>query len=132
MNQQGENRHLWKKGQSGNPAGRPVGSRQKLADSFLKDLEADWSKNGEATLPLARMADPMRYAQMVASILPKDVQVSVSQSDASGADMLAWPIMREALTAISGAIGDGAKPEDVIAVMVDAVRGHFAKVIDGR
>jgi hypothetical protein len=33
-------------GQSGNPAGRPKGSRNKLAEGFVAALYDDWSEHG--------------------------------------------------------------------------------------
>ena len=36
---------LWKPGQSGNPAGRPVGARNRLAETFLEDLYRDWQEH---------------------------------------------------------------------------------------
>ena len=40
--------HRWLPGQSGNPAGRPVGSRQKLAEQYLRDLYEFWQEIGPA------------------------------------------------------------------------------------
>jgi hypothetical protein len=38
------------KGQSGNPAGRPRGSRSKFGEAFLAELYADWIENGAAVI----------------------------------------------------------------------------------
>ena len=67
----------FKPGQSGNPAGRPKGSRQKLADSFLADLAEHWSKNGKTALEEAYKKNPVEYVRVVASLLPKNVAVDV-------------------------------------------------------
>ena len=68
---------LFKPGQSGNPAGRPKGSRQKLAESFLADLAAHWSLNGKTALQAAYEKNPVEYVRVVASLLPKNVAVDV-------------------------------------------------------
>ena len=68
---------LFKPGQSGNPAGRPKGSRQKLAESFLADLAAHWSENGKDALQEAYEKNPVEYVRVVASLLPKNVAVDV-------------------------------------------------------
>src|SRR6266487_349484 len=35
--------HRWLPGESGNPAGRPVGARQKLAEAIIRDICEDWN-----------------------------------------------------------------------------------------
>lgn len=63
----------WKPGQSGNPAGRPKGSRHKLEETFLADLLASWQEKGKEALEQAIEKDPVAYVKTVASLMPKQV-----------------------------------------------------------
>lgn len=65
-------------GQSGNPAGRPKGSRNKLGEAFIADLHEDWTENGKAALVACRTENPAAYVKVVASLLPKDVNLNVN------------------------------------------------------
>jgi len=65
--------HLWKPGQSGNPAGRPKGARNKLEECFLADLLASWEEIGQSALAAAAEDDPASYVKIVASLMPKKV-----------------------------------------------------------
>ena len=69
---------MFKPGESGNPAGRPKGSRNKLSERFISDLHSVWEERGIECL--IRMAEekPDRFAQMVSKILPRDFQVTVA------------------------------------------------------
>jgi len=61
--------------------GRPKGSRNKLGEHFIADLYADWQEHGAATLVEVRETKPDQYLKVVASILPKDLNVNVSRMD---------------------------------------------------
>lgn len=69
----------WQPGQSGNPAGRPKGSRNKLAEAFVADVMSDWEQHGPSAIVAMREKNPADYVRVVASIIPKDVTVSVSE-----------------------------------------------------
>ena len=68
---------LFKPGQSGNPAGRPVLSRNKLGERFVEDLYLDWREHGAEVIEAVRVNDPSTYLKVVASLLPKDVHINV-------------------------------------------------------
>lgn len=65
---------------AGNP-GRPKGSRNKLGEQFIEDLYADWQEHGVVTLARVREEKPDQYLKVVASILPKDLNVNINQMD---------------------------------------------------
>jgi len=71
----------WLPGQSGNPAGRPKGARSKLGEAFIEDMLADWEANGPAAIVKVRTEKPDAYLKVVASILPKDLNVNFNPAD---------------------------------------------------
>jgi hypothetical protein len=64
-------------GNKGGP-GRQRGSRQKLTEKFLTDLEQDWRKHGKAAIEKAREAEPMQYCTMVGRLLPKHIDANLN------------------------------------------------------
>lgn len=68
----------WKAGETGNPRGRPRGRRDAITNAFLKNLEADWRENGVKALIDARTKSPVEYVKLVASLLPKNVELDAS------------------------------------------------------
>ena len=71
------NTGLFVQGVSGNPAGRPRGSRNKLGEQFIADLYDHWQKEGIAVLERAAKEKPADYLKVIASILPRDIKVSL-------------------------------------------------------
>ena len=68
----------FKPGQSGNPAGRPKGSRNKLSEAVINDILLDWELNGSHAIEETRKKCPAQYLRIVAGIIPKEYEAKNS------------------------------------------------------
>jgi hypothetical protein len=67
--------------QTGNiGGGRPRGSRNKLGEAFIRDVEAIWNERGAVVLRECAESDPAAFCRIVAGLLPRDVDISVVHS----------------------------------------------------
>ena len=76
----------------GNFKGRPRGARSKLGEEFLSAMHADFAKHGSATIQMVRQERPHDYLKVVASVLPKEMNVTTSQLEEMSDDDLALGI----------------------------------------
>ena len=119
--------------QRGNP-GRPKGSRNKLAEAFVADLYDDWQEHGLAAIQEVRATKPDAYLKVIASLLPKDVNLTTRSLDDLSDDQLmrklamltemARPLLAKLPTVIDVTTGTPAEPQDaVVAVAPDDING---------
>ncbi|MEM9122180.1 MAG: hypothetical protein AAGB03_02555 [Pseudomonadota bacterium] len=62
--------------------GRPLGARNRLGAAFLQALQDDFDDHGEAAIAAVRSDKPLDYLKIIASILPKDLAVSIEMNEA--------------------------------------------------
>lgn len=101
----------FKKGQSGNPAGRAKGSRNKLAEAFWTDFAAAWEANGKAALTDVAANDPSTFVRVAASLMPKETEVTLRRVTAKE-----LPDDELAAIAVGGGDGADAPPVDPMTV----------------
>ena len=66
------------KGVSGNPAGRPMNSRQKLTEGFINDLSKYYEVEGASLIKRVGDEQPAMLLQVIARLLPKDISLNVT------------------------------------------------------
>ena len=82
------------RGESGNTAGRPKGARSKLSDAFLKALADDFLEHGEGVIQKVRAERPHDYLKIIASSLPKQIDLSPEKTAAELTDAELMAIVR--------------------------------------
>src|SRR5262245_30508308 len=96
----------YKPGQSGNPAGRPAGARNRLQSGFLADVLAAWERDGKAALEIMFKEKPAEFCKMIAGLMPKEVALDVTALAAMSDEELAERLERierlEAMMLVAG------------------------------
>jgi hypothetical protein len=114
----------WKPGQSGNPNGRPVGSRTAFSNAFMRDLAETWADHGRRAMEITAKTQPEVFFGTCARLLPRDVAISI-QANAPSLE----PADLEILRAIKQAIPDANErtPGEVLQFALEAIRAHGAQ-----
>src|SRR5262245_32745397 len=80
--QQGASTHmpanLWQPGQSGNPAGRTRGSRNKLSEEVICALLRDFRLHGQKAVARVRQTQPAAYLKVLALLVTREHRVEHS------------------------------------------------------
>ena len=92
--------HWFKPGQSGNPGGKPLGTRNKLQGSFLSALADDFEAHGKQAIEECRTQNPAAYIKTIASLMPKELEITRPLQDLTDDELDgAIALLRERLAA---------------------------------
>src|SRR5580693_8081982 len=121
------NGRMWPPGVSGNPNGRPIGSRTVFSQSFLKDLASVWAERGRAAMEKTAIDQPGVFFATCARLIGPEVKLTIEQS----ARQEDWQVMREIVAAVRQAIPDASSkpPGAVLEHVLSGLRQADAKLI---
>src|SRR6516225_4916407 len=117
------NGRMWQPGQSGNPNGRPVGSRTAFSAAFCKDLAEVWSKEGREAMVKTAKTNPAVFFATCARLIGPEVKLTIEQQQQGNLSPAEWNLMLEIVDAVRQAIPDasnrapGAVPEHVLGAL---------------
>ena len=94
-------------GVSGNPGGYAKGKRNKLNAQCLDDMAEAWGRDGKAALARMAQEDPVAFVKAFVALIPKDMNVAVT-------DMTYDEAVRLLLNGGRAADGDAERAPDTV------------------
>jgi hypothetical protein len=126
------NGRMWPPGVSGNPNGRPVGSRTAFSAGFLRDLAEVWQSHGRDTMVHTAKTQPATFFAVCSRLIGPEVKLTIEQRLPGNLSMEDWTIMREIIASVRQAIPDAAnRPAGaVLEHVLSALKASDAKVLN--
>ena len=74
----------WPPGKSGNPAGKPPGTRTAFSQGFIRDFALVWAEEGLDAVRKVAKKSPEAFVAIAARICPNDVRLTLEQAIPGG------------------------------------------------
>jgi hypothetical protein len=120
----------WKPGQSGNPKGRPKQQpnvdRAGLEAEYVASFAEHFAEHGLRAIVQVYQQDPARYLQFAGTLLPKEIQLQLTQKLPGGLSVADWGLLMEVKDAIERAMPDARerRPGDVLNYVLAALDAY--------
>ena len=114
----------WPPGQSGNPAGKPPGTRTAFSQGFIRDFARVWAEEGLDAVRKVAKKSPEAFVAIAARICPNDVRLTLEQAIPGGMSLEDYSLMREVIAAIIEGLPDAdqMQPGQVFQHVLGALR----------
>jgi Family of unknown function (DUF5681) len=130
MNQQvNKGPHRWRPGETGNPKGRPIASRQKIAESLLAEFRDALDSGDPDALKRLKADDPGAFYKIAAGLLPRETSLKVEQAIPGGLDPEAWRLVLNIIDLIRQQRPEGVDETQVFEFIGHSLRAEFAKPV---
>ena len=83
----------FKLGNNANPGGKPIGARNRLQGDFMRELSEDFAANGKGAIVQCRVEKPDVYIKVVASLMPKELEIKRPLEDLTDEELDAAVIL---------------------------------------
>jgi hypothetical protein len=123
----------WPPGQSGNPAGKPPGTRTAFSQGFIRDFALVWAEEGLEAVRKVAKKSPEAFVAIAARICPNDVRLTLEQAIPGGMSLEDYSLMREVIAPIREGLpeADQLQPGAVFQHVLEALH-DCSKDLKGR
>jgi hypothetical protein len=111
--------------------GRPIASRQKIAEALLKDIASVWERRGAEVLEKLANDDPAALAKIAFGLIPREIAASLTvqaQQTPQGLTQDEWHRL-VALLRIPRDMGIEGSPDEIAERCEAAIRAEFARPV---
>src|SRR5215472_7339202 len=119
--------NLWQPGQSGNPAGRTRGSRNKLSEELICALLRDFRQHGQKAVARVRQTQPGTYLKVLALLIPREHKVEHSNPLKNLTDEQLEAMIEYIETSLAAQAGG---PVKVIEGMIEPIEVRHGPLLD--
>ena len=119
----------WKPGQSGNPIGRPQGSRNSFSAAYIRDFHAVWDESGIQAIRTMAAKNPSGFVAVASKLIPQQVAMDLQVALPGNLDAESWMLVQQVVQAVKTALPDAANrdPTEVFQFVLSALRQADAK-----